>query len=84
MLIETLEIPAPTQVDQQSDKDKIASATVALTGGFKGLTWGTLAMNIALAGSLQHMWSMINSLQLVLHLPAYNVNMPGNVHFYMS
>lgn len=33
---------------------------------------------------MQSLWSMINSLQLVLHLTAFNVNMPANVKNYMS
>lgn len=50
----------------------------------QGFTAATFFVNLALAGSLQNIWGMINSLQIVLHFPAINVNMPANVANFMN
>jgi len=33
---------------------------------------------VATQGSLQHVWSSISSLQMIVHLPMYNVTLPAN------
>lgn len=50
----------------------------------KSAVFGNLMINIFLQGSLQAMWSMINTLQLTLHMPCINVSTPTNVSFFSS
>ena len=47
-----------------------------------GAVYGNLAVNMFVQGSLNHLWSMINSLQLTLTLPTINVNSPSNVQYF--
>ena len=37
----------------------------------------SVVINIFMAGSMHHMISMINSLQIILHLPIANVSVPA-------
>ena len=37
-------------------------------------------VNMVLSGSLQFIWGMINSLQIVFHIPGCSIKMPGNVN----
>ena len=43
-----------------------------------------IIVNILLSGSLYLVWAMINGLQVVTHLPLYNVSSPGNVNAFLS
>ena len=45
----------------------------------KGHVVGSFALNILLAGSLSQILGMINSLQLIVHLPFFAVSVPANV-----
>jgi hypothetical protein len=45
----------------------------------KGSVIGSFIMNIFLAGSLSYMISMMNSLQILVHLPLINLVAPANV-----
>jgi len=40
---------------------------------------GTIAMNMALTGSLQVLWGMINTLQILTHVGLFSLNFPANV-----
>ena len=40
-----------------------------------------LIINIALSGSLNILWSMINTLQITLHMPAINTKSPSNAQY---
>ena len=35
-------------------------------------------VNLILSGSLQYLWGMINSLQIVFHFPGNSIEMPAN------
>ena len=39
---------------------------------------GTFIVNIALSKSLQDLWGMLNSQQLIIHLAMMDVPIPGN------
>lgn len=44
----------------------------------KGFMYGSIASNILLAGSLSMLLGMVNSLQLIIHLPIMNFPIPAN------
>ena len=48
----------------------------------KSSATGNLAFNILVSGSLTMIWSMIEGLQIVNHLPLFSVKSPGNVNFF--
>ena len=60
-----------------------ASSTLLVTSesiekGMQGMAIGNLVMNVALSGSLMHLWGMINSLQIKVHMPGNNLALPAN------
>ena len=38
-----------------------------------------ILLNLVLAGSMKYFIGMVNSLQLIIHLPIFNVPIPANV-----
>jgi len=42
--------------------------------------YGGLIINLIFTGSLQLLWTMINSLQVLTHLALFSLNYPSNVH----
>lgn len=55
------------------------SAAITAQKGVKGAVAGSFGFNLVMAGSLGHLLSMINSLQIIVHLPLLNVAVPANV-----
>ena len=53
------------------------SETAAIS--LKGTLLGTVVLNIAVKGALNLILSLINSLQLIIHLPLINIVCPPNV-----
>lgn len=43
-----------------------------------------MGMNLIMAGSIMYMNAMIRSLQIILHLPLFQVIVPGNVTMLFS
>lgn len=67
------------------DSDSTASfmGTIgSFNNGMNGFLLGNFILNAALSGSLNSLWTMINTLQLTLHLPAMNLKIPGNASFF--
>lgn len=58
---------------------KLLKDTGAAEGGLQSLVVSNLLVNIALGGSLNLLWGMVNALQVTLHIQAINVHCPGNV-----
>ena len=55
-----------------------STSTLAETA-VKGHVVGSFLINIAVSGSLSQILGMINSLQLIVHLPLFAVSVPANV-----
>ena len=49
-----------------------------IEASMQGMAISNLVINIALSGSLMHLWGMINSLQIIFHMPGNNLALPGN------
>ena len=64
--------------DVQGKNLQVASED--MKGGMKSGVLINFCVNIVLSGSLQYIWGMINSLQIVFHMPGCNVKLPGNVN----
>ena len=43
---------------------------------------GNTIMNILLSGSMQFLWGLIHSMQMIGHLPLINVMIPANVEVF--
>jgi len=68
------------------DENTLQLVTVAdsLDKSMQSSVWGNFAANLLLSGSLQYLWGMINSLQIVFHMPGIAVNLPGNAKMIYS
>jgi len=49
-----------------------------MAAGSKGVVIGSFAANVVLSASLSLLWGMINALQIISHLPYFNIMMPAN------
>jgi hypothetical protein len=43
---------------------------------------GNLALNIILSASLQQLWSMINTQQIIVLMPLFNIEIPANAQLF--
>jgi hypothetical protein len=55
-----------------------------LKKGLDGVVIGNFLMNLALSGSLNSLWTLVNTLQMVVHLPACNVKTSPNAAFFTN
>ena len=55
------------------------AASESIESGIKSTLIGSFVLNMIMAGSLSQLLSMINSLQLIVHLPFFAVSVPANV-----
>ena len=65
------------------------AATIAGTGGSMEAVSATagvtnFVVSLIMAASLNQLWSMINGLQLAVHMPLFNAKMPANAGFFVS
>mmetsp|Transcript_23308 Transcript_23308/g.22916 ORF Transcript_23308/g.22916 Transcript_23308/m.22916 type:complete len:400 (+) Transcript_23308:2791-3990(+) len=69
-------------VPTQLSKDGMSATLEALAGPIKDFmnTVGAsnMAMNLCLAASLQYIWGMINCLQIIVNIPLFSIQIPGN------
>ena len=71
-----LEVMLPRQL--LSDKDIVDTTASTAEAGAAGIAAGNFIANAALSASLNQLWSVINGLQLVVHLPLLNCKFPAN------
>ena len=45
---------------------------------------GNFLINLLMAASLSQLWSMLNGLQLAVHLPLFNLNFPANANYFIE
>ncbi len=78
----SVEKAIPSQL-KQDGASQVLEAAVEVIGQGRTLTLSTnYAINILLAGSLNQLWALINSQQIIVLFPLYRVNMPANAGIY--
>ena len=77
-------VPIPTQVASVAEAEKIQSQGESADSAIKSSASGNIAINLMLSGSLNMVWSMIEGLQVVNHMPLFSVKSPGNVNFFSN
>jgi hypothetical protein len=55
-----------------------ANSTSAAVGG---LAAATVGLNVFFAGSMQLLWGLVNTLQILTHLPLFSVTFPSTTLF---
>ena len=49
-----------------------------------GLLIGGAIVNLILSSSLSLLWGMVNTLQLIVHMPLINIGIPGNASYFLQ
>lgn len=60
---------------------KMEDVSNSIKQGTQSIMIGNFVMNIILSGSLQFLWGMINTLQLIVHFPLFRLKFPANAQF---
>jgi len=79
----TLETFIPAQIPSAEEAAAIEGAGGSLGGASSGVMAGNFLMSLAMAASLNQLWSMIGGLQLTVHLPLFFVRFPANANFFL-
>ena len=45
---------------------------------------GNFLMNLIMVASLNHLWSMLNGLQISTHMQLFNLKFPANAGFFLN
>ena len=56
----------------------LSGGTEAMKGALIAVMISNFALNIALSGSLNLLWGLLNTLQLLSHVPLLKINFPAN------
>lgn len=75
----TLSIKCRKQMADSALNRGIETASEVLDTSMKGSMVSSFAVNLLVAGSLSQLLGMINSLQLISHLPLLAISVPANV-----
>jgi len=78
---------ATTYIQPQiSDSDAATISTLgsATTNAITTVMASNAVLAIVLGSSMQVLWGMIDSLQLITHLPLVRLSMPGNLKMFFS
>ena len=62
----------------------IESAGVVMKTATNTLMAGNFVLNVFLSASLQQLWSMINTQQIIVLLPLFNIGMPANAQIFFG
>ena len=57
---------------------KIQTASVIMKQTTYSIMAGNIVLNVFLSASLQQLWSMVNTQQIIVLMPLFDVEMPAN------
>lgn len=78
------EVEIPTQDFEDQDYENFKILGTALQGAAIGAFFIHLALRIALSLSLQHIWSLVNSLQIIVSFPLVALTFPRQMLSFTS
>ena len=79
----TLSAKLPKQMNSKT-ASTIQTVTVVMKQATNTLMAGNLALNIILSASLQQLWSMINTQQIIVLMPLFKIDMPANAQMFFG
>jgi hypothetical protein len=77
------ELPLQMQFGSKETAALVAVAEVANSAS-NGVLASNLVLNIVLSASLQQLWSMVNTQQLVVLMPLWNIKLPANAAMFFG
>ena len=78
-----LEVFVPRQFDPSTEK-LVETAVVSAESSSTALLGSNFIINLMVRGSLNQVWSMLNSLQIVTHVPLMDLKMPANMSAFLA
>jgi hypothetical protein len=60
-----------------------AMSTVVATV-LQSTIYGSMALSFTLGTTLQYLWGLVNTLQLVTHTPLFDINLPANLQLFLT
>ena len=76
-----LEVEIPRQIPSQEEADALEESGETAEGTSSITMGSNFILNLILAASLNHLWSMINGIQLTTHMQIFNLKFPANASF---
>jgi len=76
-----LEVEVPRQIPSEEEAVAIEETGEASESSCLAVMGGNMVVNFILAASLNHLWSMINGLQIPTHMQLFSLKFPANASF---
>ena len=70
------------QMPKGDSTDALLSGANNFKAGMDGVVIGNFLMNMMLSGSLNSLWTLVNTLQMIVHISAINVETSPNAGFF--
>eukprot|EP00347_Sterkiella_histriomuscorum_P013267 403365371 len=81
----SIQTKVPTQSNLDEETQAIIEKALSLVkGSVSTFLFGNLALNIILSTSIQMVWGMINTLQIVVLASLFNITFPGNTIYFFQ
>jgi len=74
-------IPPFVTEAEQATIASFSAAANSTSSAVGGLAAATVGLNIFFAGSMQLLWGLVNTLQILTHLPLFSVTFPSTTLF---
>ena len=80
----TLQSFIPRQIPSEAEAAAIENSGASSGDVSTGAMAGNFVVSLILAASLNQLWSMMNGLQLAVHLPLFYTSFPANANFFLT
>ena len=77
-------IDVPPQLSSQDEQDQLEGAATRVTEAMQSQFLLSMALQFALKGAISMLWTIFNTLQLILALPLLSIQAPSNVIFMVA
>jgi hypothetical protein len=74
----------PTQSSSGGSSAAVVAAVESAASTAKAVVIGNFIFNLLMSASLNQLWSMINTQQLIVMMPLFKVLMPGNAQAFFN
>ena len=80
----TMIVNAPRLIPSEEEAVAIESSGESSENASLSVMGGNFVVNLLLAAALNHLWSMLNGLQLSTHLQMFSLKFPANAGFLLN
>lgn len=69
----------PSQIGTEQEANNVEAANEATKSSTAGVLTSSFFLNVLISGSMDQIWSILNSLQIVELVGLFNIKQPGNM-----